>query len=107
VGCIGSQEQSSKPFDCQEGLEDWQNSWVLKKSLWCCKNEGVGCMQKPKLRSLSSTTQTGASANAAAPENALAEKSPGPEESADVDQKSAGSLAPRADQDASMDDLVW
>jgi hypothetical protein len=31
------------PFDCQEGLERWQDSWFPAKQNWCCTNEKLGC----------------------------------------------------------------
>lgn len=32
-----------RPFDCQEGLERWQDSWFPAKQNWCCTNEKLGC----------------------------------------------------------------
>eukprot|EP00444_Apocalathium_aciculiferum_P032691 CAMPEP_0183486574 /NCGR_PEP_ID=MMETSP0370-20130417/180005_1 /TAXON_ID=268820 /ORGANISM="Peridinium aciculiferum, Strain PAER-2" /LENGTH=583 /DNA_ID=CAMNT_0025679893 /DNA_START=35 /DNA_END=1784 /DNA_ORIENTATION=- len=29
---------TSAPFDCENGLADWQNGWALQKKIWCCQN---------------------------------------------------------------------
>jgi hypothetical protein len=31
------------PFDCQEGLDRWQDSWFPAKQNWCCEHQKLGC----------------------------------------------------------------
>eukprot|EP00442_Polarella_glacialis_P019014 CAMPEP_0115079864 /NCGR_PEP_ID=MMETSP0227-20121206/18349_1 /TAXON_ID=89957 /ORGANISM="Polarella glacialis, Strain CCMP 1383" /LENGTH=448 /DNA_ID=CAMNT_0002467423 /DNA_START=259 /DNA_END=1605 /DNA_ORIENTATION=+ len=31
------------PFDCHEGLEQWQFTWFPAKQSWCCEHEKFGC----------------------------------------------------------------
>eukprot|EP00930_Biecheleria_cincta_P068155 TRINITY_DN5530_c0_g2_i1.p1 TRINITY_DN5530_c0_g2~~TRINITY_DN5530_c0_g2_i1.p1 ORF type:complete len:424 (-),score=83.96 TRINITY_DN5530_c0_g2_i1:93-1364(-) len=31
------------PFDCQEGLSNWQMTWFPAKQNWCCTHEDLGC----------------------------------------------------------------
>lgn len=35
------------PFDCREGLANWQNGWSILKKDWCCENEQLGCPLQP------------------------------------------------------------
>lgn len=35
--------KSPAPFDCQEGLDNWQVTWFPAKQNWCCTHEDLGC----------------------------------------------------------------
>jgi len=41
VGCVSG---PLKPFDCKAGLAHWTTGWSHAKKIWCCYNEGTGCM---------------------------------------------------------------
>merc|ERR1712125_172852 len=39
---------ASKPYDCDTGLANWENSWSHSKQAWCCVSANVGCPNMTK-----------------------------------------------------------
>jgi len=33
----------ARPFNCQEGLDNWRSDWSRWKRSWCCSREELGC----------------------------------------------------------------
>jgi len=41
VGCL---EAASRPYDCGQDLDTWEDEWGRNKMAWCCEHVGLGCL---------------------------------------------------------------
>jgi len=42
-------ENTTEPFDCEEGRSDSMTGWTVAKYEWCCHNQSVGCLDEADL----------------------------------------------------------
>jgi hypothetical protein len=52
---IGADADGDSKYDCNDGLADWEDEWIMSKALWCCKHEKLGCLDEFVLRKLTSS----------------------------------------------------
>jgi len=49
TGCEEARVPSAGlPYECDVGLQDWQEEWDQAKIEWCCKNQGLGCIDQDR-----------------------------------------------------------
>jgi hypothetical protein len=50
TAAVGSDgEDTTEPFDCEDGLSDSMTGWTVAKYEWCCHNKNVGCLDDADL----------------------------------------------------------
>jgi len=41
------EEEAEPSYDCDEGRDDWEETWSERKKAWCCKKGSRGCDERP------------------------------------------------------------
>lgn len=62
LGCAAAQAAALAPamesYDCQSGLDTWEDTWTYAQAMWCCRHRGVGCPDGAPATTSSTTTTT-------------------------------------------------